>query len=223
MATDLRRLGKLSRGPGVWSGMDRLTLALRTESDEELVAGVRAGSHSFSVLVSRHAAAVYRTLRGAVGDEAEARALTTETFRMAERALPDFDGSRSFSIWLLRLALHRAMASGLWQHGASFADWHVPPPLNAPILDAELALDALPDAYRLAFVLGEVEGLAPEDAAAIQRIAPETHRARAFRARWALAAVLSREAVDALFYAYRMYLSEADSLRRELSGTAAAA
>lgn len=203
--------------------MDRLTLALRTESDDELVARVRVGSLAFSALVSRHAAAVYRTLRGAVGDEAGARALTAETFRAAERTLGDFDGSRSFSIWLLRLALHRAMASGLWQHGASFADWHVPAPLDEPMLDAELALDALPDAYRLAFVLAEVEGLAPEDAAAIQRVAPETHRARAFRARWALAAVLSREAEAALFYAYRMYLSEADCLRRELSGTAVAA
>ncbi len=203
--------------------MDRHTLALRTESDDELVSRVRAGSLGFSTLVSRHAAPVYRTLRGAVGDEAAARALTAETFRLAERALGELDGSRSFSIWLLRLALHRAMASGLWRHDASFADWHVPAPLNEPALDAELALDALPDAYRLAFVLGEVEGLAPEDAAAIQRIAPETHRARAFRARWALAAVLSREAMDALFYAYRMYLSEADGLRRQLAATATAA
>ncbi len=203
--------------------MDRLTLSLRTESDAELASGVRAGTRAFSILVSRHAAAVYRTLRGAVGDEAAARALTAEAFREAEGTLADFDGTRSFSIWLLRIALHRAMASGLWQQGASFLDWHVPAPIHEPLLDAELALDALPDAYRLAFVLAEVEGLAPEDAAAVQRIATETHRARAFRARWALSAVLSREAFDALFYAYRMYLSEADRLGKELRAAAVAA
>ena len=66
-------------------------------------------------------------------------------------------------------------------------------------------IDELPEQFRIAFVLREVEEQSVEEAAAILDLPPATVRSRAFRARALLREALAREfdmaAVDAFEFA----------------------
>ena len=81
-----------------------------TATDAELIARVRAAGDrpAFSELVLRHQSAVRRFLRHLThGDAALADDLAQETFLTAWRGLARFQGTASFSTWLLGIAHNR--------------------------------------------------------------------------------------------------------------------
>ena len=66
----------------------------------------------------------------------------------------------------------------------------------------ERAVDALPEPFRLVFVLREIEGLSTEEAATLLAIRPETAKTRLHRARRLLRQALDAQVADALVGAY---------------------
>jgi RNA polymerase sigma-70 factor (ECF subfamily) len=149
-------------------------------------------------LVRRHNRRLFRVARGVLRDDAEAEDVVQETWVRAFIGLDRFRGEASLATWLTRIALNealgrlrrrrpRAALAALDEKGST-----IMLPLPGPEVEAgraqirqvlERAVDALPEPFRLVFVLREVEGLSVAEAAALLAIRPETVKTRLHRAR----------------------------------------
>jgi RNA polymerase sigma-70 factor (ECF subfamily) len=181
--------------------------------DDELVAGARGGSAAaFAGLVSRHAGAVYRLALRMTASRADADEVVQETFLRVHQKLDSYRGDAPFSAWLrvvatnailMALRARRREPTGAlavelpaFDETGTLArlDVHCGTALRAEELverrelarAALEALGALPDAYRVPFVLRDLEGLEPAEIAATLGIAPELVRQRVHRARLAI-------------------------------------
>ena len=178
-----------------------------SDDDAALVERARDGSgDDFGVLVRRYQDRVYRLVRRIVGD-AEAEDALQETFLSAWRALPRFKGDAAFSTWLYRIATNAALmrlrkrrpdvvsldapvkdsegeATTIAQE---IRDWSATPDEELVTDETreamEQAVAALPDDWRVAFLLRDVEGLSNTDAAATLEVSVPAFKARVHRAR----------------------------------------
>lgn len=136
--------------------------------DAALVEAVRNGrGERFAELVDRHAAAVFRIVRAAVRQEADAEDLAQETFLSAYKSLPRLRDPRRFRAHLLVIAARKA-TDYLRRKGRR----GIPAPLTeepparppnrrvAQLARVEAAVAALPPESRLVFALRHHEGLA---------------------------------------------------------------
>jgi len=83
-------------------------MAKRT--DEQLVAEALAGSkEAASELFRRHWASSWRAAYAITASRAAADDAAQDAFQRAFRALPSFDGNRSFAAWLHRIVVNRAL------------------------------------------------------------------------------------------------------------------
>lgn len=165
------------------------------ESDEQLVQRIREGETSlFAILVRRYNQRLFRVAMAILRDEHEAEDVVQQTHVSAYLHLEQFAGRAKFSTWLVRIATHEALARvrkrAVHEPGLDGASTpHTP---EEAVLRRELAhalesaLRALPEAYRLAFVLRDVEGLGSSEAAACLGVSEENLRVRLHRARLAL-------------------------------------
>jgi RNA polymerase sigma-70 factor, ECF subfamily len=188
------------------------------EGDEALAALAAAGDEpAFEELVSRYQARVYRLARRLTGHEGEAKDVLQETFLAAYRGLPAFRAESRFSTWLYRIATNAALmhrrararrptesldvflprfdAGGV--HAAEPADLRAASRADE-LLDrkylaekAQAGLDRLPDLYRDAFVLRDLEDLTTAEVAALLGIEAAAVRQRVHRARLMLRGYLS--------------------------------
>lgn len=72
-----------------------------------LVAECIAGNEdAIEALIRQHEAGVFRLALSIVGDQADAREITQETFIAALRALPSYQERKSFNSWLYVIALN---------------------------------------------------------------------------------------------------------------------
>jgi RNA polymerase sigma-70 factor (ECF subfamily) len=79
------------------------------ESDE-LLARLRAGDRTaFGEVVRAHRAAIVRTVRGYVANDAEADDVAQHVFIKALRAIAEFRGEASLATWLRRIAVNTAL------------------------------------------------------------------------------------------------------------------
>ncbi len=168
-------------------------------SDEYIVERVRQGELAlFEVIMRRYNRRLYRTARSIVGDDGEAEDVIQDAYVRAYAHLEQFTGRARFATWLTRITVHEALARV--RRRARFADMedHMPV-LAAPgagpeqaAANAELrtlledALQALPEPFRAAFILRDVEGLSTAETAACLDIPEETVKTRLHRARAAL-------------------------------------
>lgn len=170
-------------------------------AESALVAQARAGRmEAWAQLYQAHYAAIFRHVRYLGGAAAPVEDLVQEAFARALVALPGFDGRASFSTWLHGVAVNvvrnhwRARQSTETAHqryhdinavhrvGASneVDRAHV----HKRRAEAVYAiLEALPSHLREAFVLRDLEGFSPADAAAQLGISPGNLSVRASRAR----------------------------------------
>jgi len=181
-------------------------------SDAQLIARcvVSDDRHAFGELVKRHQSSVRACLRKlTAGNHALADDLAQETFLLAYRKLATFRQEAQFSTWLYRIATNAALMvrrarvrrpaesleeflprfDGEGRHAAT------PDELRAPCraeeaLDRQLlaekaraGIDLLPDLYREAFVLRDLEELTTADVAEVLGVEPATVRQRVHRAR----------------------------------------
>ena len=187
-------------------------------SDEALAARAAAGDEpAFEDLVIRYQARVFRLARRLTGEDGEAQDALQETFLQAYRGLGAFRGEARFSTWLYRIATNAALmqrrarqrrpAESLEAYLPRFdaAGQHAATPaaLQAPgrveeVMDRRLlaekaraGIERLPDLYREAFVLRDLEELPTSEVAEVLGLEPAAVRQRVHRARLMLRGYLA--------------------------------
>jgi RNA polymerase sigma-70 factor, ECF subfamily len=152
---------------------------------------------------------LYRFARWLAGSDADARDLAQDTLLLALRSREQFTPGTNLRAWLFRIARNRYLDLRLRQRREQVAGADVPEPGeqaddSAPFFgDQELgrvqglvrgditrALAALPEPYRTAIVLADVEGWTWEEVAAILAVPIGTVQSRVFRGRRALRVLL---------------------------------
>lgn len=187
-------------------------------SDEALVVLARkGGENAIRVLIKRNNRRLFRIARAVIRDDGEAEDIVQETYVRAFTRLESFRGESSFSTWLTRIALNEALgrarkrkpSAGLAELDTITADAQgaqivmFPTSLMPPDAHAELgrsqvrellefAVDELPDAFRIVFVMRDVQELSVEETAAQLSLKPETVRTRLHRARRLLRATIEK-------------------------------
>ena len=155
-----------------------------------VVAGDRVAGRE---LYDAHAPRVYRLIFRMAGDAELAREFTQETFIKAFGQLDRFRGDAALSTWLHRIAVSvvfngmrkitrfRARETDLAEASALPAAAHAAEPdLRARLVSA---IDALPEVYRTAVVLHDVEGYTHAEMAAILSVPEGTCKTRLATAR----------------------------------------
>ena len=188
------------------------------EGDEALAARAAAGDEpAFEELVTRYEARVYRLACRLTGDDGDAKDVLQETFLAVYRGLPAFRGESRFSTWLYRIAtnaalMHRrararrpaeSLEAFLPRFDAEGVHTAEPAVLGAAgradeLLDRRLlaekaraGLERLPDIYREAFVLRDLEEMTTGEVAELLGIDAAAVRQRVHRARLMLRGYLS--------------------------------
>lgn len=186
-------------------------------SDETLAARAAAGDdRAFEEIVARYERRVFR-VACRLTSETDAPDVLQNTFLQVYRNLPSFRGESRFATWLYRIATNAALmvrrartrkpAESLDafmprfdEHGmhadlpaqlqvASRADELID--RQALVEKARAAIARLPDVYRDAFVLRDLEEMSTTDVAQVLGVEPATVRQRVHRARLLLRGYLS--------------------------------
>jgi RNA polymerase sigma-70 factor (ECF subfamily) len=175
--------------------------------DAALVELARRGDNAaVRVLVRRHNQRLFRVARGVLRDDAEAEDVVQATYVRAFTHLDGFRGEAALGTWLTRIALNEALGrlrrrrpgadlatlDSVAADGGSVIMFPMSPAPAGPESEAgraqvrqvlERAVDALPEPFRLVFVVREIEGMSTEEAATLLAIRPETVKTRLHRAR----------------------------------------
>lgn len=190
---------------------------LEGRADDELVALARQDNEgAIRALIKRNNRRLFRVARAIMRDDVEAEDVVQETYVRAFTRLAGFKGDAAFSTWLTRIALNEALSHVRRRRpSADIADLDgsggkdggqvimFPKSLTSPEADAELgrrqarelleqAIDELPAAFRVVFMLRDVEEMSIEETAARLSLKPETVKTRLFRARRLMRATLER-------------------------------
>ena len=181
--------------------------------DDRLVERVRQRDYvAFEALMRRHNRRLFRVTRGVLRDADAAQDAVQETYLRAFTRLDSYEPSGKFGAWITRVALNEAlMIRRRTQAGAVSIDDVGEEALvaedamtsDAPTADQfveaaharallEHAIDALPDNFRMVFMLRAVEGLDVRETAESLGINETTVRTRLFRAQRLLRGELSR-------------------------------
>jgi RNA polymerase sigma-70 factor, ECF subfamily len=175
-------------------------------TDSELVRRIRAGDRAqFETLMRRHNQRLYRAARAVMGDESEIEDIMQQAYMNAFAHLDAFESRSQFSTWLTRIALNEAFARRRSRRRTRSVDETADEPvargepMNAvmsPQPDPERqayaselhrvlerAVDGLPDTYRLAFMLRDVEGLSTVETGEALGLREEAVKTRLHRAR----------------------------------------
>src|SRR5436190_2843217 len=173
----------------IWGeGVRQAGAARRGDADSALVREAQAGgSGAYSELVHRYQDRIYTVISGMIAAREDALDLTQETFLKAYTALGRFRHDAGFYTWLYQIAVHLcidynrkrrrhldllSLDQDLQMHlGIEPED---PSPSRNPeraALNVHLraaihaALQCLPDSFRLAVLLHDIEGLSQEEVA----------------------------------------------------------
>ena len=161
--------------------------------ERELISRVRAGDAGAErALYDAHVDRVYRLAYRLAGNDDQARDFTQETFIRVFDRLETFRGDSALSTWIYAIA-HSVILNGLrkakrfrretdLEDGVEIAGGAR---IAEPDLKARLhaAIAALPEKYRVPFVMHEVEGFSHEEIAAVQGIEVGTSKAQVSRAK----------------------------------------
>lgn len=184
-------------------------MARDPSDDRELVRRYLAGdAGAFATLVERHQARVYGLCLRVTGDPEDAADATQEAFVSALRKLGQFRGDAAFTTWMHRVAVNacydllRKRSRQPMLHLATDEDLPTPeagPPAPdhadevAGTHDAAAALARIPEEFRVALVLADVQDLPYEQIAKILDVPVGTVKSRVFRGRIALARAIGVE------------------------------
>lgn len=184
--------------------------------EAELVRLAQAGDReAFRVIMQRGNQRLFRIARGVVRDDAEAEDVLQEAYARAFAAIGAFRGEAGIMTWLTRITLNEARGRlrrrrptvGLDQIEAAQRDGAQVIPFpgafgtespEAGTARAQIrrliehAVDELPEAFRVVFIMRDIEECSIEETAANLGLKPETVKTRLHRARRLL-----RQALDA--------------------------
>ena len=173
------------------------------DPDSALVARVREGNIDvFEDLVRRHSRRIFGTLAGLLGNIDDAHDATQEVFLKAFENIGRFEGRSKFSTWLTSIAIHagtdllrQRKPSEPLEEGrddVGFRPRQVqkwaddPEQLLAASQVKELVREAvlrLPEKYRIAVLLRDINQLSTEEAAAVLELSVPALKARVLRGR----------------------------------------
>jgi RNA polymerase sigma-70 factor (ECF subfamily) len=186
-------------------------------SDETLAARAAAGDdHAFEEIVARYEARVFR-LACRLTSETDAPDVLQDTFLQAYRNLPSFRGESQFGTWLYRIATNAALMlrRGRARRPVESLDAFLPQfdergihaelPAQLQVASradelidrqvlaekARAGIARLPDLYRDAFVLRDLEEMSTTAVAQVLGVEPATVRQGVHRARLMLRGYLS--------------------------------
>lgn len=184
-------------------------------SDDDLptVERVLAGdTQAFDEIVRRHQQRVYRTTLAVTGNQEDAEEAVQETFLNAYQHLDQFHREARFTTWLTRIAVNEGLQvlrkrknmesldepvmSGEEMMPRQVEDWHDNPEelyAKQEIKQfVEEAIRSLPPAYRVTFVLRDVEGLSIEETTEALGLSVAAVKSRLLRARLMMREVLAK-------------------------------
>ena len=186
-------------------------LALQPE-EAALVAELRSGSEeAFAWLIAHYHQPIFSLLARTVRNQADAADLTQEVFVKVFRGIHGFHGESSLRTWIYRIALREASNQRRWwtrhqQHEIPIEqemgegdngrpvllkDTLVDPaesPYDAALHEenrayVERALRQVPEPFRVALILRDIEGFSYEEVAAMQGVNLGTVKSRLVRGR----------------------------------------
>jgi RNA polymerase sigma-70 factor (ECF subfamily) len=193
---------------------DNLAVDYTALDDNALAARVQRGDReAFRHIIKRCNQRLFRAARAVVGSDAEAEDVVQEAYVDAYAKLGGFRGESALLTWLTRIVLNEAYGRLRQRHAnvdvgqidaAQLEPGNViafpshpsnsdPAAARARDLGRRLlepALDALPEPFRVVYILREIEECSVEDTATALGLRPETVKTRLFRARRQLRAAL---------------------------------
>lgn len=185
-------------------------------SEHELVGYARAGHQdAFRVIMQRFNQRLFRIARGVVRDDVEAEDVLQEAYTRAFEHLDGFREESRLFTWLTSITLNEARGrlrkrrpttgvdgiEAAQRSGANILMLNSASPAENPESSAgrsqmrlliEQAVDALPEPFRIVFIMREVEELSVEDTAASLNLAAATVKTRLHRARRLLRQALNK-------------------------------
>lgn len=203
--------------------MSDLASALAIGAEEQsLVTELKSGSEAaFALLIAQYSRPVYSLIARSLRDPADAADVTQEVFVKVFRNIHTFHGEASLRTWIYRIALHEASNQRRWwtRHkrqettlddtqenddgetfslGDTLATGDASPFENVAQAETreyvEAALHKIPEIFRTAVVLREIEGFAYEEIAEILQTSVGTVKSRLMRGRAALREALRPQA-----------------------------
>ncbi len=182
--------------------------------DAELVSAVRSGSQeAFDRLLNRYHASVYNLVYRIVGDPSDAADTVQEVFLKVHRGLDKFQAHSSLKTWIFRIAIHEGCNYRRWWNrhrrretsletsmghgdvdGVTLGDSLVETgssPFELTVARetreaVDRALAELPETYRTAVVLRDLEDFTYEEIAETLQVSLGTVKSRVARGRGAL-------------------------------------
>jgi RNA polymerase sigma-70 factor, ECF subfamily len=151
--------------------------------DEKIIERVLAGDAPlYELLVRRYNQRLYRVVRGVLRDDVEAEDVMQEAYWRAYQHLREFEGRSSFSTWLIRIGVHEALARAKKNGRAVVSDFEdesagaaaIAPSEGSPEMKfaetetralLEQAILGLPEQYRMALMMRDVEQLSTTETA----------------------------------------------------------
>lgn len=171
-------------------------------SDEQVIERVLGGdTAAFEVVMRRYNQRLYRVARAILRDDYEAEDVMQDTYVRAYQHLAQFAGRARFSTWLIRIAVHEALARKRRRQRVEGLD-AITGPSGELLMPASTSVDpeycastselhrlleeailALPEDYRTVLVLRDVEEMSTAEAAAALEITEDNAKVRLHRAR----------------------------------------
>jgi RNA polymerase sigma-70 factor (ECF subfamily) len=198
-------------------------------SDDDVVRRVLAGDTPlFEVLMRRYNQRLFRVARAVLKDPDEAEDVMQHAYVRAFEHLGQFEGRARFSTWLTKIALYEALGrarkrdqprrpetGGPERSAVDSIESAEPDPEQQALQgEARSLLEAtiagLAPAYRMVFVMREIEGLDTAETAECLEVSEDVVKTRLRRARGMLRKALLQRAGVATATAFSFHLSRCD-------------
>jgi len=184
-----------------------------SQDEAELVTELQGGSGSaFDWLVTHYSGPVYSLVVGMVSESCDAADITQDVFLKAFRGIRGFRRGSSLKTWLYRIAIREALnhRRWLWRHhrqqdsiDAEESEGHTAAALEdegkTPFEEAashelqqavQQALRDVPEVFRSAVILRDLEGMSYEEVAEVLGVSVGTVKSRILRGRRLLREIL---------------------------------
>ena len=186
---------------------------LWARDETEVVTELQAGSESaFDAFIAHYHVAVFSLLLQMLGNEADAADASQEVFLKAFRGIGKFRQGSSLKTWLYRIAIRQALNQRRWFSRHRRDEWSLDgqnADQSAALQVEELgpspfdqfashqaqqvvrqALAEVPQVFRSAVILRDLEGLSYEEVAEVLDVSVGTVKSRILRGRRALRIIL---------------------------------
>lgn len=187
----LRPAANRAASEGKLADQQALVQTARDSEARDVALAIEGDKQAFERLYRVHVARVHGLTRRMAGHEA-AEDLTQDVFVRAWEKLPSFRGDSQFGTWLYRLAVNLVVET--WrkksnqarrneQDDEALARLSVEPADSAFAMDFQAAVNRLPDAARMVFMLHDVDGYKHREISKLLGITSGTSKGQLHRAR----------------------------------------